>query len=218
MPPSARQYSLGVPGSDLQFVRVLWFYGRDDATEAEKREAYELAKHAVTSSQDEAAGVHLLGLLTCAGFGVAADPAEAVRLQEKAAGLGNADALFELFVRHQTGLGVAPDERTAFEFLQRAAEAGHSRAMYNMGAMSATGRGLPRDPAVAVNWYTRASDAGNHRATAALAVMYATGDGVSKDLEQAGRLFDLVEYMGVDVAALREAVGPCPPRRTRRTP
>ena len=37
--------------------------------------------------------------------------------------------------------------------------------------------------------------------------MYATGDGVSKDLEQAGRLFDLVEYMGVDVAALREAVG-----------
>ena len=35
----------------------------------------------------------------------------------------------------------------------------------------------------------------------------ATGDGVTRDLEQAGQLFDLAEYMGVDVAGLREAVG-----------
>jgi hypothetical protein len=79
--------------------------------------------------------------------------------------------------------------------------------MYNMGAFHATGTLVARDASAAVDWYNRAYDAGKVRATAALAVMYAEGDGVAKDLEYARQLFDEAGYLGLEVGALRAAVG-----------
>jgi TPR repeat protein len=196
-----------VPGSELKLVQVLWFYGRDAASAADRSEAHELLTGLVRRNPQDGEAVHFLGHFTFQGFGVAADPAEAGRLQQQAADLGNTDAVFELFLYHQAGAGVPKDEKKALELLRRAAEAGHPRAMYNMGAFHASGRGLPRDPAAAFHWYTKASEAGNPRATAGLAVMHAQGDGVPKDLETAKLLFDEAEYMGVDVTAMREAVG-----------
>jgi TPR repeat protein len=192
-----------VPGAALEVVRLRWFYHRDEASADDRREAFEFAQDAVAANRDDGVATYFLGLLTCQGFGTAADPAAAVALQRRAASLGNADAMFELYVHLQTGLGVPRDETGAFAALQQAADAGHPRAMYNMGAFFATGQNVPKDLAAAVDWYTRASDAGNLRATAMLAVMYARGEGVQQDLERARELFDEADYMGFDTSELR---------------
>ena len=197
----------GAPGAAVQFARLLWFHGRDTADDAEQREAYGLLEAAAADDPRDASALHLLGLLTCQGFGTEADPEAAVALQEQAASLGSLDAVFELFVHHFNGVGVPRDVEAARGLVRRAADAGHPRAMYNMGAFHATGTLVARDPAAALEWYTRAAEAGNVRATAALAVMYAQGDGCEQDLEHARQLFDEAEYMGLDVSDVRAAVG-----------
>jgi TPR repeat protein len=197
----------GVPGATIDFVRLQWFYRRGEATDEEQREAFSLLDTLVARNPRDATAIHLLGLLTCQGFGTTADPAAAAAHQQLAASLGSADAMFELFIHYHTGLGVPADDAIALRWVRQAADAGHPRAMYNMGAFHATGSLLPRDPSAALDWYNRASEAGNVRATAALAVMYVQGDGVERDLEYARRLFDEAEYMGLDVGAMRAAVG-----------
>lgn len=197
----------GVSGAEIQLVRLRWFYRRETASAAEQREAFGLLEKLAADGPGDAEVLHLLGLLTCQGFGTDRDPAAAADLQKGAAELGSASALFELFLHHKTGLGVPVDEQGALAFLRRSADAGHPRAMYNMGALLATGSGLPKDLAAAVDWYERAADAGNVRATVTLAAMYAKGEGVARDIDHAKELFDEAEYLGLDVSAIRKAVG-----------
>ena len=195
-----------VAGAGLALARLRWFLRRDEATDAEKAQAFETIA-ALAKEGDDGEATYLLGLMTCAGFGTPADPAAAFELQRKAAARGNADASFELYVHLSTGLGVATDEQAAFEHVQRAAKAGHARAAYNLGAFLATGRYGKKDMAEAANWYQRACDLGNGRACATLAAMYAAGDGVAKDRERAGGLFSVAEELGFDPSAIKDAIG-----------
>lgn len=197
----------GVPGALTQFARVRYFYRRDDTTPEEQREAYEILANAAAMDSPESEHLYLLGLFTSQGFGITPAPADAFALHQRAAALGNADAMFELYAHYQSGLGVRRDEAAAFAWNLAAAEAGSARAMYNMGAFCATGMHVPKDLARAVEWYKRASEAGNLRATATLAMMYATGEGVQQDRNQAQQLFDVADYLGYDTSALRESVG-----------
>ena len=197
----------GVAGAQLRLVQCRWFYRRDDASAAEKKEAFELVRQLTQANPQDSEAIYFLGLLTCAGFGTAAAPEKAVKLQKKAADLGNPDAMFEIYAHYANGLGVAKNDEAAFAANKRAAEAGHARAMYNMGAFYAVGRYVSKDMTEAAIWYDRASDAGNPRATATLAVMCAQGDGVEKDPARAKLLFDEAEYMGFDVQTMRDAVG-----------
>ncbi|MHB0972586.1 MAG: tetratricopeptide repeat protein [Thermoanaerobaculia bacterium] len=197
----------GSPGALTQFVRVRYFYRRYDSTPAEQRETYQMLAHAVASEPPDSEHIYLLGLLTSQGFGTAPDPSGAFSLHQRAAGLGNADAMFELYAHYQSGLGVPRDELAAFAANLAAAEAGSARAMYNMGAFCANGTHVAKDMGKAAEWYKRASEAGHLGATAMLAVMYATGDGVQRDREYAQQLFDEAEYLGYDTAELREMVG-----------
>jgi len=196
-----------VPGARQRLVEFLWFRCRDIATPEEQREACLMAEELAKRGGDEGRSLYLLGLLKCQGFGTQADPAAACAMQKKAAEMGNADAMFEAYLYHETGTGVEKDSGTALAYLRLAADKGHSRGMYNMAAYLATGRGMPKDLAKAAEWYFRASEAGNLKATANLAMMYARGEGVKKDLEQAELLFDEAEYMGLDVSDARDSVG-----------
>jgi TPR repeat protein len=186
---------------------VQWFYRREEASAAEQAQAHDITQTLCAADPANADALYHLGLITCQGFGTAADPAQAAAIQVKAAALGQASAMFEAYIHYETGLGVAQDSARGFSYLEQAANAGHPRALYNMGAACATGKMVPRDMARAAAWYEKASNAGNLRATVTLATMYATGDGVDKDLERAGELFDEAEYMGVDVSDRKEAVG-----------
>jgi len=195
-----------VEGAVLQLGRIRWFLRSEDASPDEQLETFALLRAAVDANPADAEALHLLGLLTCHGFGTDAAPHAAVEMQQKAASLGSTDAMFELYIHYQTGLGVAPDEYAAFEANRVAAEAGHPRALYNMGACFATGHHVPRDMAEAAAWYARASDAGNANATATLALMYATGEGVAKDADYATELFDLADHLGFNTTELRQSV------------
>jgi TPR repeat protein len=95
----------GVPGAAIHFVRLQWFYRREEAADSEQCEAHDLLKSVVVEDPQNGAAIYLFGLLTCQGFGCVADPTAAVDLQQRAASLGNTDAMFELFVHYHTGLG-----------------------------------------------------------------------------------------------------------------
>ncbi len=191
----------------LELAKIRWFFKRETATASEKKEAYELVSGIVGADPKCAEGVYFLAILTTHGFGVVASPEAGFKLQQKAAGLGNADAMFELYIHYANGLGVAANENTALDACRRAAEAGHSRAMYNMGALSASGRAMPKNTQEAIRWYTLAADAGNPSAMVGLAVIFATGDGVVPDRDYAEKLLDQADYCGLNVSQVRKQLG-----------
>lgn len=197
----------GTQDASLQYVQFLWFCKRDRATEDERHEAYQLASSIVHQNPLHAKATYFLGMLTTHGFGVDPSPEVGFGLQQKAAELGNTDAMFELYVHYAQGLGVPVDEVKAIKACQLAADGGHSRAMYNLGAYSASGRGMVKDIPLAIEWYEKAANAGNASAMAGLAVIYATGDGVQIDREYADEMFNQASYCGLDVSKLRVQVG-----------
>ena len=138
---------------------------------------------------------------------VLGDATGAVATYERAASLGNADAMFELYVLHVTGDGVPADGATAREWLLKAAESGQPRALYNVGAGYATGDGFPQDDAAAVDHYERAAKAGNAQAAATLGVMRLTGDMVPQDPKAAAEWFGQAESGGFEVEAWLRRLG-----------
>jgi Sel1 repeat-containing protein len=131
----------------------------------------------------------------------------AAATQERSAALGNADAMFELYVLHAKGDGVPQDDEAARTWLLRAADLDQPRALYNVAAGHATGDGFPKDGAVAAGYYERAAKAGNERAAATLGVMYLTGDGVPEDPATAARWFDSAESADFDVDGWLDQLG-----------
>ncbi|MEU4381353.1 tetratricopeptide repeat protein [Micromonospora echinofusca] len=131
----------------------------------------------------------------------------AVAYHRQAAEAGNADAMFELHVLHDTGDMVPRDGAVARQWLLRAAEREHPRALYNVAAGHASGRGFPRDEAVAAGWYERAANAGNARAAATLGVMCLLGSGVPTDPARAARWLDQAEEQGFDVDGWLDQLG-----------
>lgn len=195
------------PNARLELAKIRWFFKRDTATASEKREAYQFVSSILETDPTNGEATYFLGLLTSGGFGVPASPEAGFRLQQRAADLGNADAMFELYAHYANGIGVVADEQAALDACRRAADAGHSRAMHNLGAYNASGRGMPKNIPEAVKWYERAAQAGNPSAMVGLAVIYAMGDGVERDLEHAEQLFDQADYCGLDVSDIRRKVG-----------
>ena len=124
------------------------------------------------------------------------NPGAAVEHHLRAAGQGDADAAFELYVLFSTGSGVERDDAEAARWLDRAAELGQPRALYNVGAAYATGSGRPKDMDRAVGHYERAAQAGNARAAATLGVMYLMGDDVDEDRARAAEWLDRADDLG----------------------
>ena len=125
---------------------------------------------------------------------------EAAANHQQAAALGNADAMFELYVLYNAGDGVPHDPDQARQWLLRAAELNQNRALYNLGACHATGNGgFPKNEATALQYYERSAEAGNTKAAGTLGVMYLTGNGAPLDRRSAARWLDLAQANGLDV-------------------
>jgi TPR repeat protein len=136
------------------------------------------------------------------------DPAAAVPHHLWAAGQGNADAAFELYVLYSTGAGVPRDDDIGRAWLVRAADLGQSRALYNVGAAHAGGtNGFPADLTVAAGYYRRAAEAGNGRAAAMLGYMHLVGEGIAEDPAAAARWFDTADDLGHPVDAWLDQLG-----------
>lgn len=158
--------------------------------------------------RDTGGAVHYVrGLYSFNGLGCPADRAAAFRLHQRAAALGNADAMFELYAMLAQGVGCRADPPAAVQWCVRAAEGGNVRAMANLGSMYATGNGLPRDSALSVQWYQRAAEQGHPRAAATLGCMFAVGKEVERDDARARRYFTQADRLGFDWRPMANAAG-----------
>lgn len=132
----------------------------------------------------------------------------------KAAALGNGNAIFELSIVYGQGLGVDVDAAVAQTWLERAAEVDHPRALYNVGAGYASGRathdGAP-DFQRAASYYERAAGHGNGRAAAMLAIMILQAQ-IEGTTAAASSWLDTAEQTGFDTASLLDAVDLDDPR------
>ncbi len=98
---------------------------------------------------------------------------------------GDADAQFELGVRHHEGQGVSQSYVEALRWFLMAANQGLPDAEFNLGVMYEKGRGVQPDYQEAVRWYQKAAAQDYAPAQYNLGVMYDKARGVTLNYEQA---------------------------------
>ena len=85
---------------------------------------------------------------------------ETTETTESRAGLGDAEAQFNLGVRF-AGEGAAQDYAQAAHWYRKAADQSHSLAQFNLAIMYAAGQGVPQDEAQSRVWMQKAADRGD---------------------------------------------------------
>lgn len=90
---------------------------------------------------------------------------------EVLAGIGNADALFNLGILAEDGLGEPKDMARAEAFYVSAANAGGFKAQYRLGMLYSAGGSLPKDLAKARHYLSLAAQSGDQEAAARLATL-----------------------------------------------
>ncbi|MCL2075990.1 MAG: sel1 repeat family protein [Betaproteobacteria bacterium] len=114
---------------------------------------------------------------------------------------GDAEAQFELGLRHDRGQGVPQDARQAVNWFQKAAEQGHADSQYLLGLfMYSGGVSVRQDVRQAVNWFQKAAEQGHAHAQHNLGYIYHTGRGMPQDIVLAYALYRLAESGGDDRA------------------
>ena len=83
-----------------------------------------------------------------------------IKLYQKAANQGNADAQFNLGLTYKEGQEVQQDNKMAAKWYQKAAEQGHVTSQFNLGLLYQDGKGVRQDRTNAKEWYGRACDGG----------------------------------------------------------
>ena len=134
------------------------------------------AKEADAIEYYEAGRAYLYGL-----DGKEVDLESAYTNFEKAAELGNANAMTSIGWMYNNGNGVEQDYAVAMEWYEKAAELGDVIAMYNIGWAYDCGNGVEQDYTVAMEWYEKAADLGDDVAMTNIGNMYFDGNGVEQD-------------------------------------
>ena len=141
----------------------------------------DLATVRLRAEQGDPEALNVLGNIYSHGQGVTADPAEALRLYQRAAERGFGAAHFNVGMAYELGRGVPADLSAAFNAYRKAAEAGFAPAQFNVGNMYANGIGVAQDLFEAALWFRRGAEAGVTEAQYNLGIAYELGRGVAKD-------------------------------------
>ncbi len=124
---------------------------------------------------------HLNGLC-----GLEKDPSKGAVLLDKAAQLGDADAMFRLALLYENGVGVPKDSGKADEYVRSAAKQDHPIACFFLGMKIMSGAGEDREKiAQAVQLIGFAAESGEAQAQFVYGSLFQNGQGVEKDLAQA---------------------------------
>lgn len=102
---------------------------------------------------------------------------------------GDADAQFELGVRHITGEGLKKDPQAGASWIEKAAKQKHLRAQHVIGTLYEDGVGVEKNLAKAHEWFRRAAELGFALSQHSLAILYEEGMGVTKDPAKAAEWF-----------------------------
>lgn len=142
-------------------------------------------------TQDDTGEMALFkGYMLYKGYGYEKNEIQAKDALFVSANLGNADAMFELYIFYRMGYGGATDPEQAIGWCMKAAKKDQTRAMYNVATMHAKGYGhIEKDIDEAILWYTEASEKGHGKSGETLSIMYALGVETPKDMEKAKYFF-----------------------------
>jgi len=105
------------------------------------------------------------------GLGVSANADDAFRWYERAAQLGDAQALCRLGEAAQKGERGEPDGKAAFGWYMKAAQQAFPPAMESVGRCYADAFGVERDMEEAEKWYKKAAEAGSEMAQQHISLM-----------------------------------------------
>ncbi|MCP3874104.1 MAG: sel1 repeat family protein [Desulfobacteraceae bacterium] len=142
-----------------------------------------------------------LGIALFEGAGVKQDPKTGLKLMQKSAIRGFAEAQYVLakiydsgetlkqnflfafrLIKSAANQGFAPAQKIQPAIYRHAADAGISQAQFALGSMYEKGAGVKKDIVGAVSFYKKAANQGNKHAQYALARLFSTGIGVDKNL------------------------------------
>src|SRR5258705_294621 len=140
-----------------------------------------------------------LTIVALPGVGLAASDEETVRLLQRDADQGNANAQVRLGYFYENGRGgLAKDDRKAARLYKLAADQGNAAARNNLGVLYRDGGGgLTKDDREALRLFKLAADQGNAYAQHNLGGLYRDGlGGLAKDEREAARLFKLAADHG----------------------
>ena len=110
---------------------------------------------------------------------------EGIFLYEKAATLGDREAMFNLGVIYDNGEICEKDPYKAAMWYQRAAELGDAQSMDNLAFLLEKEPEEIRNVKSAFNWYVKSAEAGLNKAWNDVATCYKHGVGVSQSVEKA---------------------------------
>lgn len=142
--------------------------------------AYRLLRQAADAG--DAQGLVNLGYLYARGYGVRANPLQALRLYELSAKAGSSEGMNALGFRYLHGTGVPKDVKRAAYWFCEAVVRGNWRAMNNLGLLLISGE-VPVDLPEARKLWTQASELGHQNAMNNLAISYLNGP--DRDLQKA---------------------------------
>jgi TPR repeat protein len=137
-----------------------------------------------------------LGELNEGGMGVPQDYQAAKSWYQKAADLGNADAMGNLGALFESGLGVPQNLEIARDWYVKGAALHGRIAMHHLGAMFENGRGTTKNPAEAKFWYERAAALEYAPALNDLGRLYLLGLAVPKNYLIAKTSFEQAANLG----------------------
>lgn len=150
------------------------------------------------SSYLQGAAYDRLSRLYAIGKGVKANPAKSKRYHEKAAGLGNADAIYT--DAEQLIADKKYDE--AAMLLKKSSSAGSSNAEYKLSTLYFNGLGVPKDMTTAIKHCRAAADNGHSDAQFSLSVLTLKDTPGAPALEEAIRYAEAAETSGHSKAGL----------------
>lgn len=141
-----------------------------------------LKEFEAAAAKDDTTAMLWVGRILEKGFtGQKRQPLEATFWWEKAAYLGDPEAMLELSHAYRNGFGVKLDWPQAYVWDKKAIELGNAQALRNMGDYYVLGQVVEKDPTEGARWYYRAALKGNISAYSALAKLLLDGNGVKQD-------------------------------------
>ena len=131
-----------------------------------------------------------LGSMNLSGTGTDVDLIQAMLYFEKAAELGNVDALYGLGKLYLRKDFEGYDPTKATEYLEEAAKQGHSYAQYLLGKLFLRGDDIPQNLEAAIQWLEKSAEQDNQYAQYLLGKILIHGNGVEADPKRALELLE----------------------------
>lgn len=131
-----------------------------------------------------------LGSMNLSGTGTDVDLIQAMLYFEKAAELGNLDALYGLGKLYLRKDFTKYDPAKASEYLEGAAKQGHSYAQYLLGKLLLRGEDIPQDLEAAIQWLEKSAEQDNQYAQYLLGKILLLGEGIEADPKRALELLE----------------------------